>query len=83
MTDAKKTSELNIANTIAGTDRLVFVANPSGNVATETITLNTVIQYIVSPYSANNVTIPGQLQFDSNYLYVTTPDTTIKKVAIT
>ncbi len=82
---SKKTSDLPTSNTIARTDKLVIVTDPTGTPATQTITTDNFKKFFVEPLTPNGNTAPssiGKIYFDTNFLYIAVSNTVIKKVAL-
>lgn len=82
---SKKTSLLPAANTIVGSDKLIFVSDPAGSPATEAITVDNFKKFFVENLTPTGNTIPssiGKMYFDTNFLYIAVSNTAIKKVTL-
>jgi hypothetical protein len=81
-----KISELPIATSLSSSDRLVFLANPSGNPSVRTITTSNFTNTIISntvPANTNSTGRAGQLAYDSTHLYVCVATNTWGRVSLT
>lgn len=76
-----KTSELPVSNNIFSDDKILIVSNAS-EPSTAIVDVSTLEKYFISPFSANTTTHIGQLQFDTNFLYVTVANNVIKKIQL-
>ena len=71
--DARRISDLAVANTIAKSDRLVALVNPSTTANVLTITLSSIQSIIISnsvPANSSSPGTPPQIAYDANNLYV-------------
>lgn len=89
MNDARKISDLNTANTLALTDRVVVLVNPNTTANVLTITANTFAMSIPAMTLVNSTPInsssPGtknQITYDSNYIYVCVANNVWKRVSL-
>lgn len=88
--NVKKTSELPIANSAAGSDRIVILKDPAGSPSTRTITVdnlfgNSSANVVIRNQTPANSTITvkqGTLMYDNTYLYVAVANNTLKRVAL-
>ena len=92
MTDnAKKTSELAIATSVAGTDRVIVLTSPSSSPVTKSITVsnlfgnssaNVEIYNIVTIANSSITVSKGTIMFDTSYLYIAVADNTLKRITL-
>lgn len=92
MTDnAKKTSELAIATSVAGTDRVIVLTSPSSSPVTKSITVsnlfgnssaNVEIYNIVAVVNSSITVSKGTIMFDTSYLYIAVADNTLKRITL-
>ena len=78
-----KLSELPQANSVAASDRILIIANTSGNVVTKTISVSNLINTMsisntVPANSSSNGTV-GIIARDTNYIYVCVANNTWKR----
>lgn len=88
--DAKKISDLAIANTLSANDRVVILANPSTSANVKTITANNFANSIISKYISNTAPasntatgFAGQIAYDNTYLYVCTGNNVWGRIDLT
>jgi len=88
--DAKKISELAVANTLSSTDRVVVFVNPTSSATVRTITTanfaNSVAARFVSntaPVSNTSPGTPGQIAYDNTSFYVCVANNTWGKTTLT
>jgi len=88
--DAKKISELVVANTLSSTDRVVVLVNPSSSANVRTITTanfaNSVAARVIAntaPASNTATGAPGQIAYDNTSIYVCVANSKWGKVALT
>jgi hypothetical protein len=92
MTDnAKKTSELAVATSAAGTDRVIVLTSPSSSPVTKSITVsnlfgnssaNVEIYNIVTIANSSITVSKGTIMFDTSYLYIAVADNTLKRITL-
>jgi len=92
MTDnAKKTSELAIATSVAGTDRVIVLTSPSSSPVTKSITVSNLFGnssanveiYNISTVANSSITVSkGTIMFDTSYLYIAVADNTLKRITL-
>lgn len=75
--DAKKISELAVANTLSSTDRVVVLVNPASSANVRTITTanfaNSVAARLITntaPVSNTSPGSPGQIAYDNTAVYI-------------
>jgi len=88
--DAKKVSELTVANTLSSTDRVVVLANPSTAANVVTITTsnfaNSVAAKLISnsaPVSNTSTGVQGQIAYDGAAVYICVANNKWGKAALT
>jgi hypothetical protein len=88
--DAKKISELTVANTLSSTDRVVVLVNPASSANVRTITAanfaNSVAARFVSnaaPVSNTSPGTPGQIAYDAASIYICVANSKWGKAALT
>jgi len=92
MTDnAKKTSELAIATSVAGTDRVIVLTSPSSSPVTKSITVSNLFGnssanveiYNIAAVANSSITVSkGTIMFDTSYLYIAVADNTLKRITL-
>jgi hypothetical protein len=70
--DAKKTSELTVANTLSSNDRVVILKNPDSSAATQTITANSFFKYSTNIFPKANTTQLGIVKVDGTTIVAQT-----------
>jgi len=78
-----KISGLPIANTVSKTDRLVVLANPGANASVKTFEISKlpiIVNTTPQSYTANGN--PGDLTYDSNFLYVCVANNTWGRIKL-
>jgi len=82
--NSKKISQLPQTNTAAGTDRLLILKDPTGNVSARTINLNNLATNLAlsanAPVTSTSNGIVGTLAYDQTYLYICTNKNVWKRV---
>lgn len=88
--DAKKISELAVANTLSSTDRVVVLVNPASSANVRTITTanfaNSVAARMIvntAPVSNTSAGSPGQIAYDGAAVYVCVANSKWGKAALT
>ena len=70
-TETKRISELSVTTTLSANDRVVVLANTSGNAVVKTVTVSNLTKITnTAPVSANSEGAVGSLVYDESYLYV-------------
>ena len=87
MTDnSKKISQLPAATNISGSDKLLILSNPSGNVSTRTIDWKTLSSNLLLsnnvPANSSSNGITGTIRFDTNYAYICIANNTWKRFSL-
>ena len=92
MTDnAKKTSELAVATSLAGTDRIIVLTSPASSPVTKTITVSNLFGnssanveiYNIATVANSSITAPkGTIMFDTDYLYIAIANNTLKRISL-
>lgn len=77
--DARRISDLAIANTLSANDRVVILTNPDTSANVKTISANNFANSIILKYISNTVPgsnntsgFAGQIAYDSTHLYICT-----------
>jgi hypothetical protein len=75
--DAKKISELAVANTLSSTDRVVVLVNPASSANVRTITTANFANSVAARFVSNTAPVsntsngsPGQIAYDATSIYV-------------
>lgn len=81
-----KITDLPATTSLANTDLLLVVKDPSGTPTTNTMTLNSfrsVLAIANTPANSSALTVlGGTLLYDSTYLYIATSNNTVKRVTL-
>jgi hypothetical protein len=89
-----KITELSASNTVAASDLLVIVTDPSGSPTTKKVTAlnlansladhaNTVVKKVAVPANSTSTGIINQVAWDANDIYICVANNTWKKIALT
>ena len=83
---AVKVSELPIATTVARTDRIVVLVNPSTTANTKTANLDIIMANVAisnsTPANSTANGYPGIIRVDSDYIYICVANNTWKRATL-